>query len=158
MPQSHLIATDGQTLIVDADALPILSRHRWYPVPIEGSRTVYAAKIGKATVYLAHMVFGSWKREGMISFLDKDPTNCQRSNLVALDVSAWRHRASQKKRDRATTSEYRGVIVDPRTGRSRAKFRGKYLGTFDEQVSAAMAYDVEARAFYGSNAVVNFHD
>lgn len=156
MTQAYLTATDGNSLIVDADALPILGRHRWYPVPIEGGQAAYAAKIGKATVYLSHMVYGSWKRDGIISFLDKDPKNCQRENLVALDVSTWRHRASQKKRSRKTTSEYRGVIVDPRTGRSRARCRGKYLGTFDEQIDAAKAYDSSARIIYGEKAVVNF--
>ena len=46
------------------------------------------------------------------------------------------------------TSEYRGVSTDHRDGRKapyRANFNTKYLGHYEDEVSAARAYDKEAR-------------
>lgn len=159
-----LVATDGARLTVDPAFLPLVRQHAWYPVPVEGGPPVYAAKVGGASVYLAHLVFGQVahgpQRKVVLSFLDKDPRNCRLANLSPMDVGLSRQRAKQPKRGGTATSKYRGVARDPRTGRFRASlskdYRKIYLGTFEEEEAAARAYDKAAMEHYGDRAVLNF--
>lgn len=164
MGPASLHASDGTPLSVDAEFLPLLKRHAWYPVPVEGGPSVYATKIGKAVVHLAHLVFGlvapGPQRKIVLSFLDKDPRNCRLSNLSPMDVGLSRQRANVAKRGGIATSSYRGVVRDPRNGRFRASMgvegRRVYLGSFDNEEEAARAYDVGVLEHYGERAALNF--
>jgi predicted GIY-YIG superfamily endonuclease len=158
---ARLVATDGARLTVDLEFLPLVRRHTWYPVPVEGGPPVYAAKVGGASVYLAHLVFGQVahgpQRKVVLSFLDKDPRNCRLANLSPMDVGLSRQRAKQPKRGGTATSQYRGVVRDPRTGHYRASLgkdsRKFYLGMFEEEEAAARAYDAAAAATYGERTL-----
>lgn len=159
-----LEAIDGTKLQVDADFHPLLSRHSWFPVPIDGSPSVFATKIGNALIYLAHLVFGQVargpQRKVVLSFLDKDPRNCRLANLSPMDIGLSRHRAVSSKRGGLGSSAYRGVVRIARTGRFIAKIgiEGKqvYLGSFKLEEDAAHAYDAAALAQHGERAVLNF--
>lgn len=56
------------------------------------------------------------------------------------------------------TSDYRGVSLDRsfKARKFRARFRGKEIGFFDDEVEAAKAYDQEAFKKLGDKAVLNF--
>lgn len=164
MKPGVLRANDGARLAVDLEFWPLLLRHTWFPIPLRGSPSVYAASIRGAHVYLAHLIFGQVargpQRKVVLSFIDQDPRNCRLKNLVPMDLGLSRQRARQPKRGGVATSSYRGVIRDPRTGRYRASiginYRRVYLGTFEQEEDAARAYDAAALAHHGARAVLNF--
>lgn len=91
---------------------------------------------------------------GNVRHRDGDGCNNTRGNLIYR--IAGRRRAARR-------SEYRGVSWHPRDKRWMARFAGKYLGSFPEELDAALAYDEAARDYYGAGAkrlekVLNFPD
>ncbi len=65
-----------------------------------------------------------------------------------------------KKIRKKGTSKYRGVSLERKTGKWRAKiyFNGKYmnLGSFEIEEDAARAYDAAAKIYHGEFASLNF--
>lgn len=61
---------------------------------------------------------------------------------------------------RKTTSRYRGVTFDKRSGKWKAQIthqgRSFGLGLYDYEEEAARTYDVEARKLFGREATLNF--
>jgi hypothetical protein len=68
--------------------------------------------------------------------------------------------ANGAKRRDGHSSKYKGVCWHRRDGKFQASIRvhGRtiYLGMFTDEVQAAQAYDVAARAFFGEFAKCNF--
>lgn len=53
-------------------------------------------------------------------------------------------------------SKFKGVNWHPKAERWTARFRGEYIGLFDDEADAARAYDAAALAFSPTFARVNF--
>ena len=61
---------------------------------------------------------------------------------------------------RKTSSQYKGVTLEKKSGKWIAQIRidgkRKYLGIFTSEEEAAMAYDLKAEEAHGEFAVLNF--
>ncbi len=84
--------------------------------------------------------------------------DCRRSNMrICTRSQNLRNRA---KCCRPCTSPYKGVTRNKRTGKCRARINYKgekiYLGTFDDEIEAARAYDWAAVFFHGPYTRLNF--
>lgn len=115
--------------------------------------------------YVARSCKGEWlfmHREIMepaesfeVDHIDRNKLNNQVVNLRVVKRSDNTHNNSSTSK----TSGYRGVYLN-RHGRwySTIHKDGKYfgLGSFDNIIDAALAYDVKARELYGPHAFQNF--
>jgi len=168
----------GKFAIVDDEDYPVLSRFNWswrhdpnkpstrawwmqYPVACFKAANGVTYNI-PITRFLFHNLF-SW---AMFNPKDGDYLNCQKSNLVKVEISGKRQFA--KKIRRKTSSIYKGVClatwrkyglkkpwmayIHKKDGEKRKRY---HLGYFYTQDEAALAYNKKAIELYGESAYQN---
>jgi len=124
------------------------------------SNTTYSQRSvfidGRHTTQMLHNFITDWN---MVDHIDHDGLNNQRSNLRRATRSQNNH--NQRPRY-GGTSQYKGVSLYKQRGKWFALLRidGRliYLGLFDDEVEAALAYDRHARIEFGEFAYLNFPD
>jgi len=85
-----------------------------------------------------------------------------KSNLVVRTINEqlWATRKRGIISGREYTSKYKGVSWDEPRGKWKAQIqcegRNRYIGRYDEEEDAALAYDQEARRQFGEHASLNF--
>lgn len=135
--------------LIDADDAAFVNQWRWYlKIRREGgyvARTDYSE--GQRTLRLHRELMGLPRvydgRE--VDHIDRDPLNCQRSNLRVVTHAG----NMQNTPRRIGTSEHRGVVWDERYHKWRARItvngKRQHLGRFDTEEEAARV-SREARA------------
>ncbi len=138
--------TKGAHALVDARDFEMLSRHRWYLLAVG-----YAAQGGgKAPmVYLHRVVAGAGPRD-LVDHRNGDKLDNRRANLRLVTPAQSSANTSSQ---RGSSSKFRGVSFDKRTGRWVAQItkggEQHFLGRFKSEEEAARAYDAAARWLYG---------
>jgi hypothetical protein len=88
-----------------------------------------------------------------ISHVNKDKLDNQRNNLKAMDNGSISQRAVKSKEN--STSKFIGVFYRPDAKKYRACCANVSLGSFNNEIDAAKAYDKFALVKYGKNAQTN---
>lgn len=158
--------------LIDAQDLPIVRGRCWSYTRREedwGERQERAAVVltgprGTPHTPLKRFIMGVLD-EGVnvaVVHLNGDALDCRRGNLE-LRTASQKVRRNHKITHRAgepTSSVYKGVCWHEREGKWSAQIRTsdkpRRLGLFDDELSAALAYDEAAREAWGVEARVNF--
>lgn len=125
---------------------------------------------GKGYVYRRWMINGKFYREWLHQYVvgkdsklegehrNQNKLDCRRCNLRKGTHS--QNLANRVQRNVGMYSKYRGVTRDNRKGKYVAQVQAKmvhyFLGYFDSEVDAALAYDVAAKEYFGEFARLNF--
>lgn len=133
------------TLIDDSD-FELVSKYKWN-LSIDGPRNYVLTYVNRYPIRLHTMLMG-----GKCDHKDCDGLNNQRSNLRLCTDSQNQH--NRRKLVKAT-SPYKGVRLLP-SGKWQARAKQIYLGQFDTEIEAALAYDKKASQMYGEFARLNF--
>lgn len=101
--------------------------------------------------------------DGMeVDHADRNPLNNQKSNLRIATRAQNGMNRPKVKRNGAATSQYKGVWYDKRRNCWYAMItinrKAIYLGTFQDEIDAAKAYDNAATNHYGTFAYLNLPD
>jgi len=151
----YIPLTRGKVAIVDASDYIWLSLHTWH-VQAPGGKH-YAARRRHDKVITMHreiMVPLDWY---VVDHIDGDGLNNRRSNLrICTRQQNYCNRAKAP----GCSSIYKGVHLHIKTGKYLVsiRFQGErtYLGSFDDEIEAARAYDRKAVELFGQYAWLNF--
>jgi hypothetical protein len=146
-PIARVPLAGGGHFQIDAEDVDSASQYYWH-----GSQWLSGRRLGE-DISLHALLLGPLSPDQGVIHLNGDPLDFRRQNLaiVPLNVRSARNRKTSKVR----SSIYKGVR---RTASKRweARLTYDYLGTYDTQEKAALAYDEAARRKYGILAAFNF--
>ena len=153
----------GQFTTVDEDVFLLLSRYKWFL-----SHNGYATTgLGKFTrnkrlgQVLMHRLILAPPIEMEIDHIDNDKLNNRKKNLrICTRKQNLQNRPKMLRiNGRKVSSKYKGVYWQKDISRWRARIstNGKsiYLGTFEDEVKAAMEYNKAAKRYYKDFAFLN---
>ncbi len=152
--------TQGQTAIVDAEDYEKLSGCKWYV--IRKGRTFYAERADrggrkKRNIPMHRQILDEPAGK-CIDHINHNGLDNRRANLriVTQEQNNW----NKRKKSGNCSSQYKGVSWQKSSGRWKTiiVYRGKwiFIGYFDDEVSAAKAYDAKAQELFGEYAALNF--
>ena len=165
-----ILLTQGMEALVDDEDYCELSRNIWFAVRFR--KWWYAARSSTNAeqesgyprmLYMHRQILGlALEGQAFADHIDRNGLNNTRKNLRRAT-----HAENQRNSGRPEGSKrpYKGVQEKKlKNGRSRwvvqlnANSKCRYVGTFDDAISAAKAYDSMARLLYGEFACTNFPD
>jgi len=139
--------TRGKKTIVDDDIFELVSKVKWYC-----TSTGYARNDNFG--YLHRFVLG------LNGELQADHINRNRLDNRRCNLRIATHNDNQRNRGamRTNTSGYKGVSIRGKYIDAHLMVNNKkrHIGYFPDLISAAKAYDAEAKKYYGDFAVLNF--
>jgi hypothetical protein len=147
----------GLVTLVDDEDLDWLCAFRWHAsCNKQYSYAVRNLRLGESgTTFMHRMILdvpvGLW-----VDHADRNGLNNQRLNLRI----ATRSTNAANSKPRPHSSRFKGVGWHGLIGLWRARIQvdgnSRYLGAFDREIDAALAYDIAARETFGPFANLNF--
>jgi len=152
---------DGEFTILDPKDYYLYSRFKWSVAGHDGKfYAVRGIKTGRKKMKLErlHRIIINAPDGLFVDHKNGNSLDNRRDNL-RLATSSQNH--CNKIIDKSkSSSQYRGVIFRKKSGRYIAQITYKetnhYLGSFDNEIDAAKAYDAAARKHHGDFARLNF--
>lgn len=160
VPLRPLRTEDGARLRVDAEDRPLLCRHTWALRPWRDGQLRYATQVAGQVAFLHELVHGDILDEALVLHLDRDIRDNRRGNLVCGAQAASEGIQAVRKGRRPSPSQYRGVSLQEGFWCANITYQKQrhFLGAFEDEDEAALAYDQQARKLYRKRAVLNFPD
>ena len=156
--------TRGMQAVIDDDDAHLVAGYKWQAAVSEPGRFYAAASpyirgsgrgVGQAKIYM-HRVIMSAEPNQSVDHIDGDGLNNRRSNLrFCTNTQNMQNMRGWK----TARSKYKGVWWNTRPGRWQADItvngRKVYIGKYDDEMTAARAYDAAALRYFGEFARVN---
>lgn len=151
----------GQVALVDDEDFEYLSKWKWRAS--KGVNTLYVISSdppkNEKTIRMHRIILGVTNPRVFIDHIDHDGLNNQKSNLRI--CSAGENRRNSRPII-GLTSKYKGVSWDKSVGRWKAQLYINgvihFLGTFEREQDAALAYNTAATLQYGEFGLLNTID
>lgn len=153
-PTLRIPLSQGEFAVIDTDDYPLVASRTWmlskgYAVTEMSRRSTTPRR----RILMHHLIIGE-KR--MVDHRDGDGLNNRRNNLRTCTPQ----QNLQNMRPKANHLPYKGIYFNKKTRRYQAQitldYKKRFLGRFDNPLSAAIAYDREALKLFGEFARLNF--
>lgn len=153
--------TKGKFALVDDEDYFYLSRFNWQ-YSDNGKRAVRFINInGQHVSFLMEYLILPLKKQEIFFHKNKNTLDNRKNNLIGVRYGIAKHSAKKMKTrsGKVLTSSYKGVSLSKRHKKFDARIyfnKQKYfLGRFNDEKSAAMAYNKKAKELYGEFAYQN---
>jgi hypothetical protein len=148
----------GCVALVDDDDLNIVARHKWHYLQCGYAGRTEHIDDSKRIIYMHRELLGLSPEDKIdVDHINGNGLDNQRSNLR---LASHRQNIAAGFRLNRGTSRYRGVCWDKGKQKwlAQAKYRPQqiYIGRFNDEVEAAIAYDLKAIELWGEFARPNF--
>ena len=154
----YIPLTRGKYAIVDAADYEWLSQHKWLANGDE-KRGFYAGRRVGRKLQLMHRLIMNAPPGTVVDHIDGNGLNNRRCNLR---ICTQKQNSRNSAPSRHSSSRFKGVYYCKRTRKWIATigYNGRtiHLGSFDDEIEAARAYDRKARELFGEFAYLNFPD
>jgi len=151
----YIALTKGRFAIVDADDFEWLNQYTWC-INGTGRGKWYACRMEGRTMIRMHRMIMNAPKGMLVDHINGNGLDNRRSNLR---LCTPRQNMGNRRKCRGK-SAYKGVFYHKIDGKRYAKIKYKgetiHLGTFDDDVEAARAYDRKAVELFGEFACLNF--
>lgn len=152
----QILLTRGRYATVDDSDVELIQAMKWqYHRDGWGKEyAVHKARLaGKfVTVYMHRLIMGARKGQ-YVDHKDNDGLNNRRDNLR---IATMRQNIQNSKKKTGCSSAYKGVTLNKALSLWRASVNNQFLGYFEDERHAALAYDLNAKYLYGEFARTNF--
>lgn len=151
--------------VVDEEDLELVKGYRWRPSvhPRKSNTLMYALSRQPTSdgsergVFMHRIILGLDPDDPAVDHIDGDGLNNSRSNLRLCTSS--QNSANRRRLPGGASSRYRGVTLHRKTGKWQAAIGVErqriYLGLFDSERDAALAYNDAAVRHFGEFANIN---
>ena len=147
--------TQGKFALVDDDDFEELNQYNW--CFSHGYAVRYVTVSVKRTTQGMHRLVTNCATDMDVDHINHDRLDNQKANLRVCSTSENCH--NQKVRTYAKSSRFKGVCFNKKLGKWEAKIqlnnKQKYLGLFENEIDAAIAYNNAAIEFFGEFALIN---
>ena len=152
--------TQGKYAIVDPDDYFRLSKFKWFAT--KRCSTYYAArwkyKAGKRRYHLMHREVCKVADDMLVDHINHNGLDNRKANLRPATFA--QNVYNRKKRSGNSRSRYKGIWWDKRWKKWCAEIRVNKtkirLGSYDDEIEAAKAYDRAAKKYHDEFASLNF--
>ena len=142
--------------IVDPDDFQNLSRYDWHLNERKGK--CYAATFNEGKILYMHRLITNAPKGTIVDHRNHESLDNRKANLRFAEQ--WQNCCNKRINTKDKTSRYRGVSLIKKINKWQAiiycKGKSIYLGLFENEVDAAMAYDTAAKIYHGNFAMLNF--
>jgi len=153
----YIPLTQGKFTIVDAEGYDRFSKYKWHCRRSKNKFYAYRTeRKTRKTIGMHREIIGA-PPGLLVDHIDGNGLNNRKSNLR---LCTYSQNTYNRRPNRNSISKYKGVTYHKRNKKWEAKiiFNGKfiYLGGFDDEKEAALAYDRKAGELFGEFAYLNF--
>lgn len=145
----------GLDALIDDCDYELVSKYKWYAMPRDKAGKYHAATAICGDTYFMHrLILGVNNPNQIVDHVDNDGLNNQRHNLrVGTQLTNAYHRP--KRGD--SRLRYKGISRNGNKWGAQIKVNRKriWLGVFDTDVEAAIAYNEAAVKYHGEYAFLN---
>ncbi len=149
--------TKGRFAIVDAGDYDWLNQYKWHAF-VRQKKWLYAACQIKRKKIFMHRLIMKPPPDMFIDHIDGNGLNNKRENLR---ICTPRQNAYNRK-GKSQGSKYKGIMWNKRTRKWVTQIKhcdkAMQIGSFNNQIDAAKAYDKKAKELFGEFAYLNFPD
>lgn len=155
--------TKGKEVLLDESDFQWARQWKWIAQGTGPGRW-YAARKKEGRLVLLHREIMGAKPGEEIDHKNCNSLDCRRENLRRANRS--QNAQNSRKTREPASSKYKGVCYVPRVNRTNpwlayignaaGSVKRKYLGYHPDEISAAKAYDSEARRLFGEFSRLNF--
>ncbi len=145
--------TRGKIAIVDDEDYVMLMQYSWNCLKIGYASTSVGGRKNKKMIYMHRLIMGVTKRSESVDHINKNKLDNRKSNLRI--CSHKQNCGNSSKPKGKHTSKYKGVYWDKARNKWTARFSRKFLGRFETELDAALAYNKGAIKIAGKFANIN---
>jgi hypothetical protein len=146
----------GEVTLVDDDVVPLLAARTWRVDRAGYVGRQYTDPTTKKMVWIfLHRLVTAAPTGMQVDHCNQNKLDNRRANLRIASMS--QNMGNRKKpSNKPYSSRFKGVTLHRKLGRWQAMCQDKYIGLFDDETTAARAYDAAALAAFGEFASLNF--